>query len=128
MKPVQSFWNYLGDCTNLSNLLIFIYLFCAASFNYYLLNFFLKYLKGDVFTNSAVSSIAETIAHALAGVIVLKIGAIRGLFLSNTLSAVAATLLWISFVYDWTSIVPVGILAGKFGTGAAFCMLYMSTL
>lgn len=124
----DSFCNYLGKCTNLSNLLIFVFLFCAASFNYYLLNFFLKYMKGDVFTNSAVSSLAETIAHIIAGFIVLKIGAIRGLCFANSLAAASAALLWIANVYDYTSLVPVSILAGKFGTGAAFCMLYMSTL
>jgi len=109
-------------------LLIFVFLFCAASFNYYLLNFFLKYMKGDIFTNSIVSSIAEAVAHATAGVIVLKVGAINGLCFSNALAASSAAFLWIATVYNWLDAVPFCILAGKFGTGAAFCMLYMSTL
>jgi len=85
-------------------------------------------MKGDIFTNSIVSSVSECIAHLLAGVIVLKAGAVGGLCFSNALAALSAAVLWIANAYDWLEAVPFCILAGKFGTGAAFCMLYMSTL
>lgn len=89
----------MSSCRNLSNLLIFVFLFCAASFNYYLLNFFLKYMKGDIFINSIVSSLAETVAHIIAGLIVLKIGAVKGLCFANALAAISAAMLWIANVY-----------------------------
>ena len=44
----DSFRTFLKTCRNLTNLLIFVFLFCAASFNYYLLNFYLKYMPGSI--------------------------------------------------------------------------------
>ena len=83
---------------NLTNLIIFVYLFCAASFNYYLLNFYLKYMPGDIYENSIVSSISETIAHYMAGCMVLKIGAVHTLSGTNLLAAISGIVLWICSV------------------------------
>ena len=85
-------------------------------------------MPGDIFTNSIVSSVSEAIAHGVAGWIAVKIGATNGLMCAFTLAASSAALLWFAEATDATNLVPVSILAGKFGTGAAFAMLYMSTL
>ena len=112
----------------MTNLLIFVFLFSSASFNYYLLNFFLKYVPGDIFTNSIISSVSEAIAHGIAGWIVLKVGPVNGLTFSFFLAAASAAILWYCEASDNLGPVPFSVLAGKFGTGAAFAMLYMSTL
>lgn len=126
---VDSFRNFLtSQCLNLTNLLIFVYLFCAASFNYYLLNYYLKYMPGSIYTNSIVSSISETVAHWMAGWIVLKLGSVNGLTGANALATLSAAALWLSTANEMAGPVPYTVLAAKFGTGAAFAMLYMSTL
>ena len=105
-----------------------MYLFSAASFNYYLLNYYLKYMPGNIYTNSIVSSLAETFAHYAAGWLVLKIGSIHVLTGTNAMAAAAATVLWICAAFSWLSVVPFSVIAAKFGTGGAFAALYMSTL
>ena len=105
-----------------------MFLFCAASFNYYLLNFYLKYMPGSIYMNSIVSSLSEVVAHWMAGCIVVKLGPVNGLSGANALATLSAVGLWASTAVDWAGPVPVTVLAAKFGTGAAFAMLYMSTL
>lgn len=109
-------------------MLIFVYLFCVASFNYYLLNFYLKYMPGDVYANSIVSSVSESVAHWVTGCIVYKIGQVNGLFISLFLASLSAALLWLCVGNEWIDPVPVTVLAAKFGVSAAFALLYMGTL
>ncbi len=40
------------------NLLMMIIAWTAASFNFYLLNFLIKYMPGDIFFNSTVSGLS----------------------------------------------------------------------
>ena len=124
----DSFREFLKTRRNLTNWLIFVYLFCAASFNYYLLNFYLKYMPGDLYTNSIVSSLSEAVAHILAGWIVTKVGPVNGLSFALFLATLSAFSLWVCTAKDWLEPVPFTVLAAKFGTGGAFAMLYMSTL
>ena len=67
---VDSFRAYLKKCINLVNLLIFIYMFSATSFNYYLINFYLKYIPGNTYINTIVATLAEAISALLSGLIV----------------------------------------------------------
>ena len=85
-------------------------------------------MPGSIYTNSIVSSFSETVAHWMAGCIVLKFGSVNGLTAANALAAFSAVALWASTANDWTGPIPVTVLAAKFGTGSAFAMLYMSTL
>ena len=67
---VDSFRVYFKKCQNLTNLLIFIYLACTASFVYYLINFYLKYIPGNTYINTIVATLAEAISALLSGLIV----------------------------------------------------------
>lgn len=71
----KSFSQFIRSCMNLVNLLVFIYLFSVSSFDFYLINFYLKYIPGNVFTNTIVSSISSSISGYVSGIIVLKLGA-----------------------------------------------------
>lgn len=93
-KAEDSFSKFLESCLNLANVLIFVYLFCAASFNYYLINFYLKYIPGDIFINSIVASLAETTAHWLSGFISIKFGPANGMCASFCLAGCAGAALW----------------------------------
>ena len=46
----------------------------ALGFSYTLINFELKYLPGDIYSNSYVSAIAEVIAKLGAGVVLMRLG------------------------------------------------------
>jgi len=63
----NTYGEFLKSCLNLTNVLIFVYMFCAASFNYYLITFYTKYMPGNVYVNTIVSSVAEMVAAFLAG-------------------------------------------------------------
>ena len=65
---------FLSSCLNLTNLLVFIYLMSAASFDFYLINFYLKYIPGNVFVNTIVSSLSSGISCFISGIVVLKLG------------------------------------------------------
>lgn len=53
------------------NALIFIIMAIACSFSYYLINFYIKYLPGDIFLNQIVNSISESISNGGASMILL---------------------------------------------------------
>ena len=70
----NSFRTFLASCLNLTNLLIFVFLFSVASFDFYMINFYLKYIPGNIFINTLVSASSATIASYITGLIILKLG------------------------------------------------------
>ena len=77
-------------------MLIFVYLFTAASFNYYLINFYLKYIPGNVFINTIVSSASSATACYLSGLIIVKFGSSFSLRMSFGLCTFAGIILFIA--------------------------------
>ena len=76
--------------TYLRNLLIMVFTWCTLSFSYYLLNFLLKYLQGDIFMNSYAASGAEIVSKALSSPILIYLG-LKALFgLTFGLGAIGA--------------------------------------
>ena len=124
----MSFKDYLKVCTNLVNLLIFVYMFSATSFNYYLINFYLKYIPGNVFINTSVAAIADFVAHVGVGFIVRMIGNKNAFTLSFLITFGAGAILWYLEDHEKVDDVPYVVLGAKFGASAAFAMLYMSTI
>ena len=109
-------------------MLIFVFLFSSASFNYYLVNFYLKYIPGNIFVNTIVSSIAETLSAYFAGFVILKLGAPNSLTTMFTVGGISGIFLWLATSKDWLSMIPFIVLTAKLGVASAFGMLYMSTL
>ena len=58
----------------LRNLLIMALTWQALGFTYTLVSFELKYLPGDIFSNSYTSAVAEIIAKLGAGVVLMRLG------------------------------------------------------
>jgi len=77
--------------TYLLNLIIMTILWTVSSFDYYMINFQLKYIQGNVFLNSGFSSLSECIAYAVGGVMVNKMGTKKA-FISAFLFSVAGSL------------------------------------
>ena len=115
-------------CRNLANLLIFVYLFCGVSFSYYLINFYMKYIPGNVFINTIVASIAESAASFVTGYIVKLLGARNGITCTNAVAGVATVVLWLAEINGLVKEVPFFILLAKFGVCSFFAMMYISTL
>ena len=105
-----------------------MYLFCTASFNYYMINFYLKYIPGNVYINTIIASLSEAISTLLSGLIVKVAGPRNSITLVNLLAGIATIGLWIAEVNEWLEEVPGLILLAKFGVCAGYAILYMSTL
>ena len=106
------------------NLLLFIYMWCSVSFSYWLVNFQLKYIRGNVYTNIMVSSIADNVGTVLSAVLFDRFG-VRIAFLSClvfTLLGGATILLF----HSLTSWMPVFIMIGKLGTSSTFNLVFLS--
>ena len=129
----KHFKAFLASCLNLKNLLVFIYLMSAASFDFYLINFYLKYIPGNIFINTIVSSASASASCYIAGIIIIKLGSRNGMCLAFSLCFLSGVLLLISETSGETSAwmlsaVPFAVLSAQFGASCAFGMLYMCTL
>ena len=57
------------------NLIILVVIWTVSSFDWFLVNFELKYIKGNIFLNTVIASLSEIPAHILSGLMYYKFGA-----------------------------------------------------
>lgn len=69
--PDLSIRAFLKESVNVKNSAIFIIMSITCSFSYYLINFYIKYLPGDIYTNQIVNSISECIANGGASALLI---------------------------------------------------------
>jgi len=115
--------------TYLVNLIVMTILWTVSSFDYYMINFQLKYIQGNVFLNSGFSSMSEAVAYGLGGIMVQKMGT-KNAFISAFMFSVAGSLCLI-FINPETVdqlVLAFFVLASKFGVSATFVMVYVVTL
>ena len=55
-------------------MLIMAFLWTATSFNFYMINFQLKYINGDIFNNAFASALSEVPAYLIQGLTYQKLG------------------------------------------------------
>jgi len=72
--------------STLVNLLCMIMVWVSASFCYYLIQYQLKYIKGDLYINGLVSSFSEVCAYTLSGILMKALGIKNILVLSYALA------------------------------------------
>lgn len=113
------------DTAMFVNMSIMMYLWMATSVSYYTLNFYLKYLEGNMFNNSNIAALAECFSLFMAGGIYLKFGLQWALLISFGIALVGAVLI-IMFEAVYVSMVPIFVLFAKFGIGAAFGLNYLA--
>ena len=100
----------------------------TCSFSYYLINFYVKYLPGNIYTNQTVNSWSECIAHLLS-LWVLKLFSIKnGYFFSYLLCALSALVVILSEYSGVEHLIPIAVLGAKAGISVAFCFLYFTTV
>lgn len=96
----------------------------AVSVSYYITNFILKYLKGDIFLNSSVSALSEVMSLFMAGYFYLKFGLRTALTVSFGLGFLGG--LMIMFFESVPSLMPIFVLLTRFGIGSAFGLIYLA--
>lgn len=84
--------NFITDKLNVRNGMNFMIMAIACSFCYYLINFYVKYLPGSIYTNQLVNSLSESTAHALSAVVVQCLSVKKG-FGFAYLSCILASLM-----------------------------------
>ena len=81
---------------HLINLIILVSLWIASSFDFYLISFQLKYIKGDFFINTIVATIVEIPASIFSGIIYSKLG-IRFVMISSFSVSIVGGILLVIF-------------------------------
>ncbi|TNV80510.1 hypothetical protein FGO68_gene767 [Halteria grandinella] len=110
---------------HLINLVILVAVWIASSFNFYLINFQLKYIQGDVFVNTLVSAISELPATILAGYLYQKIG-IKITLVMMFGVAIIGSISLLSLGDNHVGLIPVFILLAKSGVSATFNICYLA--
>ncbi|CDW73598.1 solute carrier family member 5 [Stylonychia lemnae] len=106
------------------NLLIMVIIWIASSFSYYLINFQLKYIKGDFFVNTITASLTEVPAYILSGILYEKLG-IRIVLVSCFIISLVGGIFLLIFSNN-TNVIPVFILLARFGVSATFNICYLA--
>jgi hypothetical protein len=107
------------------NLFLMTAVWVTASFNYYFIQFYMKYIPGDIFVNNTASCVAELVADLLSALFVFKIGVKKSFVCSFLLAAIGAVCMYFSDVAGgW---IAVFVLMTKFGISFAFNCTYLAT-
>ena len=114
--------------TNVKNGFIFLFMAINCSFVYYLINFYAKYLPGDIYLNQIVNSLAESVGNGSAAYLASKLP-IRLSFAACFIgSGFACALVIFAEIHQVEWLVPVGVLLAKLGISSAFSILYFATV
>jgi len=100
------------------------FLWSATSFGYYLINFQLKYIKGDFFINTITTSLTEVPAILLGGIAYQKLGmkpTLMACFIISIIGGICL-IIWANAV----DAIPFMILAARFGVSATFNIVYLA--
>ena len=100
------------------NLIIFIILWIIATFTYYLVYFQIKYMNGDFYINTIVSSCTEMLSYTVSGFILTSLG-IKFSYLLSFSTAIIGAALYIVFETSYESLTPVFLFLASFGIGCS---------
>ena len=109
----------------LINLLCILFLWIVSTFDYYLINFQLKYIDGDIYQNTIVSSVSEVTAYLVSGALYDKIGP-KVSFIGSFAIGIVGSLFYILFSEANKSLVPLMVLGTKFGISSCFNCVYLA--
>ena len=107
------------------NLIIMVSVWIASSFDFYLLNFQMKNIKGNIFLNTFSSSFSELPAIILSGYMYKRIGMKLTLIIWFSVALVGGLSLMI-FGGANENLIPVFVLFSKAGVTATFNLCYLA--
>ena len=93
-----------------------------------MINFYIKYIPGNVYINAIVASVSESIAHFCTSYIIKLLGARNSITSMYAISGIATIFLWVSEAKGFIKEVPFFILLAKFGVSSIFTLMYISML
>ena len=117
---------FCGNKALLFNLIIMAALWTAASFGYYLITFFLKYIPGNIYVNTSLASLSEITAYICSGFVMKAFGVRLSFIISFGLGAAGAFLL-AAFFNSNDALIATFTLFAKFGIAFAFNNTYLAT-
>ena len=97
----------------------------VSAFDYYLINFQLKYIRGDIYVNTIVSSVSEVTAYLVSGALYEIIGT-RVSFIASFVIAVIGSILLITLADNNVDLIPAMVLSTKFGISGSFNVVYLA--
>ncbi len=100
------------------------FLWGVSAFNYFLINFQLKYIEGDIYVNTIVNAVSEIAAYIISGALYSILGPKTSFVLSFLIASIGS-IFYIIFGTTATSMVPIMVLGTKFGISAAFNLVWM---
>ena len=110
--------------THFCNLIIMIINWCMCSFSYYVIGFFVKYFKGNMYTNAIMMGLAD-----LSATFIIKIAqsfvSTKPAFLISFMLICFSTILYF-FVQNSELLVPMCILLMRSGAAFAFSLAYFT--
>ena len=89
-----------------------------------MINFQLKYIDGDIYINTIVSSVSEVTAYIISGALYSTIGT-KVSFVSSFAISIVGSFLYILIGDKANNLVAVMVLGTKFGVSAAFNLVYL---
>lgn len=110
----------------LLNLVLMTVFWSTSSLNYFIITFYLKYIPGNIYTNTSLACIAEIIAYVVIGFIMDKFGVKLSFIISYILAATGGIFLVIFYNADGY-LIGVFVLFAKFGISVAYQCCYLAT-
>ena len=104
------------------NVLVMAVLWANCAFSYYLVIFYLKYLPGDIYQNTAASCLADLIATLSAGFLLQKFGLKRAFQCCLALEILGGISL-----LCFEALLPLQVIVTKFGIAGSFNLVYCAT-
>lgn len=117
--------SFCDSPTILINLILMIVMWTASSFCYYFITFFLKYIPGNIYVNTSISSISEIIAYVFSGSL-MKILGTKVSYLIAWAVAILGGVLMVCFS-NVDAAMGVFVLLSKFGVSFSFNNSYLAT-
>lgn len=107
------------------NLVLMALIWGISSFNYYLINFQLKYINGSIYLNTIISQISELVACLVSGFLYYKIG-IKGTLCSMFAISTVGSILYSALDPVDNLSISLMTLSSKFGVSATFNVAYLA--
>ena len=119
--------DYLADSVTLSNLSLAMVLWLACAFGYYLINFEIKYLPGNLYVNVMMSTTAELLAKAVAYAQQSNLGLRRSYYAGLSIALLGSAMILLSDGrFESRLILGLCLFVAKFGIAFTFMMNYLS--
>ena len=113
-----------ADRILMRNQVCMIFVWMGSSFSYYMLNMFVKYLKGDIFTNSIVMSVSES-CGCLMGFVIYKFIGLKAVLTYCFLVSISGMVGLFTVQTSSQSLISLFVLAAKIGVSASFSLAYI---